>query len=77
VQRTYGSQAEDLELMIKIFIDDLSQYAPEKIIEAFSAWRKNETDFPTPADIKNILVLSTKRKNIMDLTPEERAHYGY
>ena len=76
VQKTYGGNVNDIELVIRVFIDDLSQFEPDKIIEALAKWRKEEADFPTPADIKKILSVK-KQRAIHDLTPAEKEHYGY
>ena len=54
-QRTYGKQATDMEKALKVFIRVLSDYEPEKVIQAIKKWLLTSPDFPTPADILNIL----------------------
>ena len=55
VQRTYGKQAADIQVVAKIFIDDLKDFSANEVVEAISKWRKTSPEFPTPADIINLL----------------------
>lgn len=55
VQRTYGKQAADIDKVTKVFAKILSQYEPDKVIDAIGSWLTNSTDFPTPADIVRIV----------------------
>lgn len=55
VQRTYGKQGEDIKTLTKIFLEDLKEFTPEKVLSAIKSWRKTQREFPTPADIMGIL----------------------
>lgn len=55
VQRTYGKQAADIQVVAKIFIDDLKDYSANEVVNAISKWRKSSPEFPTPADIIKLL----------------------
>lgn len=55
VQRTYGKQGSDLEAMARVFIEDLRAFEPDKVVKALGEWRLKSSEFPTPADIKNLI----------------------
>jgi hypothetical protein len=59
-QRTYGKQAADIDRLTKIFIRVLNEFPPEAILAAIKKWLITSPEFPTPADIKNILCPSPK-----------------
>lgn len=65
VQRTYGKQASDIQVVAKIFLADLSDYPAEKVAGALEKWRKTSPEFPTPADI--IAILDNKPKMSADV----------
>ncbi len=54
-QRTYGKQADNLDKVADIFVRLLKNHEPQKVIEAIKQWLLTEQNFPTPADIENIL----------------------
>jgi hypothetical protein len=55
VQRTYGKQGGDIEAMTRVFISDLKSYPSEKVVKALADWRLKSPDFPTPADVVELL----------------------
>lgn len=55
VQRTYGKQAADLAAVTRVFASDLAGYEPSEVIKALAEWRLKSAEFPTPADIRNLL----------------------
>ena len=55
VQRTYGKQAGDTDLVVGIFIRVLNAYSSQDVIQAIKQWILESSEFPTPADIKRIL----------------------
>jgi hypothetical protein len=55
VQRTYGKQAENMDMVTKIFTRVLDRYEPELVIQAVKQWIMDSPEFPTPSDIKQIL----------------------
>jgi hypothetical protein len=54
-QRTYGKQGSDLKALTEIFLEDLKEYEPEKVMNAITQWRRTEAEFPTPSDIRKII----------------------
>lgn len=54
-QRTYGRQGGEIEALTDIFLDDLKNYEPEHVLAAIKKWRLVDPNFPTPADIINLL----------------------
>lgn len=54
-QRTYGAQGGDIESTVRIFSKCLAGYDPEKVIAAVEKWLLKSPDFPTPADIRQII----------------------
>jgi hypothetical protein len=54
-QRTYGKQAADIDKLTKIFIKVLNDFEPDRVLSAIKQWLLKSPEFPTPADIKNIL----------------------
>jgi hypothetical protein len=55
VQRTYGKQGGDIESMTRVFVSDLKAHPSDKVVKALEDWRLKSPDFPTPADIINLL----------------------
>lgn len=55
VQRTYGKQGTDFEKQAKVFLRVLQNYEPEAVISAIKNWILKSKDFPTPADIVDVL----------------------
>lgn len=54
-QRTYGKQAADITAVAKIFLEDLKEFSGYNVAQAIARWRKTSPEFPTPADIINLL----------------------
>lgn len=54
IQRTYGKQAE-FEKAAPVFLRVLSAYPPAKVIDAVGQWLLKSQEFPTIADILQIL----------------------
>lgn len=54
-QRTYGKQGSDLTALTEIFLEDLKEFEPEKVMSAITQWRRTEAEFPTPSDIRKII----------------------
>lgn len=52
---TFGRTPESLTAIIRSFQDDLGGYPIEAVELAFASWRQNNSAFPTPFDILNIL----------------------
>lgn len=55
VQRTYGKQGGDIEAMTRVFAKDLEKFPAVRVIKALEQWRLKSPEFPTPADICNLL----------------------
>jgi len=55
VQRTYGKQGGDLQIMVNIFCKTLSDLPPEGVMRALEKWLGSSQEFPTPADIRAIV----------------------
>lgn len=55
VQRTYGKQGGDLNTMTKIFCAALKHYEPKQVTAALEQWMTKSPEFPTPADIKQMI----------------------
>lgn len=55
VQRTYGKQGSDIEKITNVFLKILSGFEPERVIDAVKEWVETSSEFPTPADILQIL----------------------
>lgn len=52
---TFGRTPESLTAIIRLFQADLGGYPIEAVELAFASWRQNNSAFPTPFDILNIL----------------------
>lgn len=55
VQKLYGKEPENMETTLQVFISVLGEYSPEDVTEAFKKHMKRSNEFPTPADIANII----------------------
>jgi hypothetical protein len=55
VLNTYGKKDFDYLPVVKVFIERLGHYGPEKIKKAFDKYVSKRSDFPTPADIVGII----------------------
>lgn len=55
VLNTYGKKDFDYFPVLKVFIERLGHYEPERIKEAFNEYIRNKANFPTPSDIIDIL----------------------
>lgn len=55
VQRTYGKQGSDIGTMTKVFCAALAQYEPQQVMDALKQWLTISPEFPTPADIKQLI----------------------
>ena len=60
-QRTYGKQGGDILALVKIFIYDLRDLPPSKVIDAVEEWRKYKKEFPTQGDIREMIQPTPKR----------------
>lgn len=58
--KTYGKQPEQMESVTKLFMFALADYPVEKIVEAMAYYVRNYTDFPSPADIVQIIERGNK-----------------
>lgn len=47
---------------MQAMIEDLSEYQPDEIQNAFVSWRQKKTKIPTPADILEIIRQSQAEK---------------
>lgn len=84
VQRTYGAKEEDFITFAEIVMSHLSDHELEDVIDAIRHWLKISPNFPTLADIRNILepepifdravyqTLQNKKRNREHLDPTER-----
>lgn len=51
----FGRTPESLKVIIRSFQDDLADYPIGAVELAFTSWRRDNSAFPTPFDILNIL----------------------
>ena len=51
----FGRTPESLKVIIRLFQADLAGYPIEAVELAFASWRRDNSAFPTPFDILNIL----------------------
>lgn len=51
LQKIYGKQPENLELVNQLFHSMLAKYPSHKVVKAFERWLEYSQEFPTPADI--------------------------
>lgn len=58
--KTYGKEPEQLESVKKFFHFALADYPWERIREALAYYIKNNAEFPTPADIVQIIQRGNK-----------------
>ncbi len=64
VLKTYGKQSEDIGLIADVFLDFLSDFEPEKVIDAFKKHIRTSPEFPTPSDIIKIIQNKTKDRDM-------------
>ena len=57
MQDTYGKTDEQLEILMKAMVQDLSEYSESVVTQAFEEWRKTSPKIPTPF---NIIKLANK-----------------
>lgn len=82
---TYGKTKEDLEFLMEAMILDLKGYSTLRIEEAFTAWRRENTKIPTPADIIKLVkegrrkqaVAGKELKNFSDFGGDWQAYKKY
>lgn len=55
VMNTFGRTPNALKAIIPSFLTDLAEYPIEALELAFRSWRQDNSAFPTPHDILNIL----------------------
>ncbi len=55
VQKIYGRQPENIEVINRLFHSILGKFSSEKVIRAFEIWLEKSQEFPTPADIVGII----------------------
>lgn len=58
--KTYGKEPEQMEAVVKLFNFALADYPVQKIIDAMAYYVKNNTEFPAPADIVQIIERGNK-----------------
>ena len=56
IQNTYSKTPKQLEILMKVMVEDLSPHPIEEINKAFLKWRRTESVVPTPADIIKIIL---------------------
>lgn len=55
LQKLYGREVANTGTVIALFQKILCQYPAEKVIRAFEIWLERSQEFPTPADIINLI----------------------
>lgn len=55
VQKMYGRQPENIEIINQVFHKILGKYPARKVLKAFEIWMERSQEFPTPADISGII----------------------
>lgn len=86
VQKMYGRQPENIEIINQVFHNILGRFQGNKVIKAFEKWMERSQEFPTPADIVNLikrngrpplsesLFVTISKKDYEDRTEEERQY---
>lgn len=55
VQKMYGRQPENIEVINQVFHNILGKYPSGIALKAFEVWMERSQEFPTPADIVNLI----------------------
>lgn len=86
VQKLYGKQPENIEIINQVFQNVLGRFQATKVIKAFEKWMERSQEFPTPADIVNLikrngrpplseaLFVTISKKDYEDRTEGERQY---
>lgn len=55
VQKMYGRSPENMKEINEVFHSVLKKYPAHKVLKAFEVWIERSQEFPTPADIVNLI----------------------
>lgn len=55
IQKVYGRQPENVEVINQAFHSVLGKYPANSVIRAFELWLERSQEFPTPADIVGLI----------------------
>lgn len=85
VQKLYGRDVGNTETVIRIYQKILGNYRGDKVIRAFEIWIERSQEFPTAADIVNLVkrngkpplkesdIITIRKKDGEDRTPDDWA----
>lgn len=76
VQRTYGKQGGDLQTMVNVFCEVLKDCEPEDVVKAMEVWMRKSPEFPTPADIRQIIKPEPQFSKEVYISIQERRKRG-
>ncbi len=83
IQKLYGRQPENIEVINRTFHSTLSNYPAASVIRAFETWMQRSQEFPTPADIVSLIrrngkpplkesdIIAIRKKDGQDRTAED------
>lgn len=55
LQKMYGRAPDSMEIVVTLFHNILGKYPADRVVKAFEVWLEKSPEFPTPADIINIV----------------------
>ena len=85
LQKLYGRDVANAGTIIDVFQNMMAKYPADKVIRAFEAWMERSQEFPTPADIINLIkrngkpplkesdIIAIRKKEVCEWTRSEGA----